>query len=204
MTHPSAAGHDFDDDGGMALFDSEASSDAPAPDVEPRTQRLRAWSLLYSAVLAIGLGVFIQVRYATVAIACRREGTAYSCSIERRVLLNTVSIGTEGVTGVRRALAVGRAGYRNRPEEATFAVVLYAAEGERDIGRSTMGEPAYALSNAVNHWIGAGAASFEETMPLDLFNGLTRLFGLFLIVLGASLAMFAVVRSRQPADTPAE
>jgi hypothetical protein len=161
--------------------------------------------LLYSAVLASGLGVFIQLRNATVAVACRREASgSLACSLERRVLFNTLSIGTEHATGVQRARAVGRAGYRNRPERTTFAVVLDTAEGEREAGRSTLGEPVYALTNAINHRIGTGAGRFEETLPFQLFDAMTRLFGLCLVVAGAGLAVLAVVRWRQPAPAVAE
>ncbi len=189
----------------MALFDSEASADVPAPEAGPSRRQMPAWSLLYSAVLALGLGLFFQVRNATVAIACRQEGgPSFSCSIERRALLGTLSIGTEHVTGVRRARTIGRAGYRNRPENAAFAVVLDTAEGERDAGRSEMGESAYAFTNAINHHIDTGAARFEETLPFDVFDGMVRLFGLLLILLGAGMAVFAVVRWRQSAHAPVE
>ncbi len=189
----------------MVLFDPEASNVSPAPETGPSTGRLQATSLLYSAVLALGIGLFFQVRYATVEIACRREGGAsLSCTLERRVLLNTLPIGTERVTGVRRARTVGRVGYRNRPENATFVVVLDTAEGERDAGRSQMGESAYAFTNAINHDIESGAARFDQTLPFDLFDGMVRLFGLLLFIIGAGLAVLAVLRWRQPAQAPAE
>lgn len=184
----------------MVLFEPEESTVVEAPPPEPSKRRLQAASLLYSAVFALGIGLFFQVRYATVEVACRREGGSLACTIERRVLLNTLSIGTERVTGVRRARTVGRAGYRNRPENATFVVVLDTAEGERDAGRSQMGESAYAFTNAINHDIESGAVRFDQTLPFDVFDGMARLFGLALFIAGGGLAVLAVRRWRLPAS----
>ena len=185
----------------MALFESEASSVPPAPDTSVSPRRLPRWVFLYSAVLALALGTFIQVRTARVVVTCQRDAVALpSCVLEQRVLFNTLTIGRERVTGVRGARTSVRMGARKRPESATFVVVLDTAQGERDAGWSSQGEPANVLALAINERIRTGAASFEATARSHVFDEMVRLFGLFWIVVGAGLTLLSVRRWRTPSE----
>jgi hypothetical protein len=185
----------------MPLFESEPSSGPPATDARGSPRRPPRGFLLYSAIPALAIGVFIQVWTARVVITCQRDaGAAPSCNLERRVLFNTLAIGRERVTGVKGARTSVRTGARRRAETATFVVVLDTAEGERDAGWSSQGEPANALALAINERIRTGAASFEETARPHVFDEMVRLFGLFWIVVGAGLVLLSVRRWRGAAE----
>ncbi len=187
----------------MALFTAEASHGSRALDAVDSLRRAPRWVLPYAAAAALAFGLFVQIQTGSVVVTCQREaGALPSCSLDRRVLFGTVSIGSERVTGVQRARAITRRGYRGRPESATFVVVLDTVEGQRDAGWSIEGEPAYVLTNTINGRIDAGAASFEATMRPHLIDGIARLFGNFCIVLSVALALLSVLRWLLPAPAP--
>lgn len=184
----------------MALFPSEASHGSRARDAVNALRRTPRWLLPYAAAAALAFGLFVQMRTASVVIACQREaGALPSCSLDRRVLFGTVSIGSERVTGVQGARAITRLGYRRRPESATYVVVLDTAGGQRDAGWSLTGEPTYVLTNTINGRIHAGAASFEATLQPQFIDGIVRLFGNVCLVLGVGLALLSVLRWLWPA-----
>jgi hypothetical protein len=184
----------------MPLFESGVS-----PPSEPRTPPpySNPWAVLYSAVVVFGLGLFIQTRTAAVVITCLRETghPLVSCVLDRRVLFNTVSIGSERVTGVQRARFTERGVYRPGRGTNTFVVVLDTAEGERDAGRSTRPDAVAMLMVSINQRIEAGAARFEETLHADFFDWMLRFSGLFMSIGGVGLAPVSVWLWRR--QTPA-
>ena len=188
----------------MPLFEPEPSTGPPASEARASPRRLPRWFLPYAAVVVSAIGLYIQAQTAKVGITCRREaGASLACILERRVLLGTLSIGSERVTGVRRARTSVRTGVRSS-QNATFVVVLDTAEGERDAGWSTDGEPANVLTLSINERIRTGAASFEETLRPQVFDEMVRLFGLLWTVLGAGLALLSVWLWRRLGPAPGE
>jgi hypothetical protein len=189
----------------MPLFDSGVSQSEPS---EPRTSPTyrNPWFVLYAAVVLFGLGVFIQTRTATVVIVCQREveQPLVSCVLDRRLLLNAVSIGSERVTGVRRARTVELNAHRRGSGRSTFAVVLDTAEGERDAGWSMWPDGAGVLTASINQRIEAGAERFEAAVHPHLFDWMARLFGLFMSVVGVGLAPVSVSLWRQQATATRE
>jgi hypothetical protein len=139
-------------------------------------------------------GVFIQTQTAAVVVTCEREAgqPLLSCVLDRRLLLNTVSIGSERVTGVQRARTSERGAYRRGSGKSTFAVVLETAEGERDAGWSMWPDEAIELTGSINQRIKTGTARFEEVLHPHLFDWMLRLFGLFTSVVGLALAPVSV------------
>ena len=169
----------------MPLFESEAPNVPPTSDARVAPRRPPRWLFPYSAVIALAIGLYIQVQTARVVITCRRDaGVSPSCTLEQRVLFNTLRIGRERVTGVQGARTSVRTDARGRPETATFVVVLDTAEGERDAGWSSQGEPANIVALAINEHIRTGVKSFKETVRPHFFDEMVRLFGLFWICRG--------------------
>jgi len=189
--------------GRMALFTAEASHGSRARDAVDALRRAPRWALPYAAGASLAFGLFVQIRTGSVLVSCQRDaGELPSCRLDRRALFGAMSIGSERVTGVQRARAITRQGYRGRPESATFVVVLDTAEGQRVAGWSIEGEPAYVLTNTINGRLEAGVARFEATMRPHLIDGIVRLFGNFCIILSVGLAMLSVLRWLWPAPAP--
>ena len=118
------------------------------------------------------------------------------------MFFGALSFDKEQVTGVRQAGAATSGGSPRRPASETYAVVLETAEGEREVGRSIEGEPAYVLTNTINGRLHAGVASFEATLTPHLIDGIVRLVANVCIILGLGLAVLSVLCWLWPAPAP--
>jgi hypothetical protein len=191
----------------MPLFESGVSQSAPPSEPRPSPQYRNPWLVLYSAVVLFALGAFAQKQTATVVITCQREvdQPPVSCVLDQRVLFNTVSIGSERVTGVQRARTSEHRAYRRNSGNSRFAVVLDTAEGERDAGWSMWHDGPIALTASINQRIEEGTTRFEEALHPHFLDWMVRLFGLFTSVVGVGLAPVAVwLWRQQPAATREE
>jgi hypothetical protein len=178
----------------MPLFESGVSPAASPAQSRTSQPHRNLWLVLYSSAVLFALGGFIQARTAAVVITCQREAgqPLVSCVLDRRLLLDTVSMGSERVTGVQRARTSERNAYRRGSGKSMFAVVLETAEGERDAGWSMWPDGAIELTGSINQRIKAGTARFEAALHPHLFDWMLRLFGLFTSVVGLALTPVSV------------
>jgi hypothetical protein len=181
--------------GRMALFDAGAARSSRARDAVDTLRDLPRATVLYAAAVAVALGVFAQMRTGSVVVTCQREGAALpACDLDRRVFFGAISLWRERVTGVERARAAGRSGYKGRPENTSFVVVLDTADGPREVGWSLVDGPAADLTNTINSRIAGGASRFEATLQPGFIDGLARLFSNGCLVVGAGLALLWAAR----------
>jgi hypothetical protein len=181
----------------MALFDAGTSRSSRLRDAVDTLLELPRATVLSAAAVALAFGVYAQLRTGSVVVTCQREGAALpACDLDRRIFFGAISIGRERVTGVQRARAIGRAGYKGRPESTTLVVMLDTAEGPREVGWSIVDGPAADLANTINGRISARAARFEATLWPGFIDGLVWLVANACLLLGLGLALLWALRWR--------